>query len=469
MQICKICNAHFDDLKKFSNHLKSSHGITSAEYTIKFVYEGIQPLCKKCGTETRYVSFEFKEYCKDHAKLKMSSAGSIGGKASSWNKGLTASIDSRVSEAARKMTGDGNHFWGKTHSEETKKLISRTKLLGNEDLEERIALRENEFECLTSLEEYWSRQAQYLSFRCKTCNTTQDKTLQAYERGSLCVKCHPSGHSQWELEIYEWVKKLSHTAKSGDRKVISPKEIDIWVPDANLGIECHGLYFHSFDVDTEHKNSHEEKYRLAENAGISLLQVFWDEWRDRRSVVESMIKHRLGLSEKLAARKCKIEVVSSAQQRKFFEESHLAGYTPAKIAFGLYYDSVLVACLSIRKPRQAKWKDRLEVARFAMKAGIRVQGGLSKLAKTSLVYAKAKGLVGLMTYVDKRVGSGNGYVASKFVKFGETVPDYWYTDGHVRFDRFKFRAKDGKSETDVARESKVRKIYGAGSNIMTLS
>lgn len=44
----------------------------------------------------------------------------------------------------------------------------------------------------------------------------------------------------------------------------------------------------------------------------------------------------------------------------------------------------------------------------------------------------------------------------------------WYTDFSSRFDRFKFRARDGKSERQVALESKVFKIWGAGSRIMTL-
>jgi hypothetical protein len=399
----------------------------------------------------------------------MSSSGSSGGKAQSWNKGLTSKTDQRLLKVSEKMTGKGNHFWGQKHTQETKESISKTKLLGNKDLEERISLRSEQFECLTPLSDYFSRQTQYLSFRCKTCNTIQEKTLQSYERGSLCEKCYPVGHSQWELEVYEWVKKFSHTAKSGDRKIIAPKEIDVWVPDSNFGIECHGLYFHSISLDSSYKNLHEEKFNLAKQAGVKLLQIFWDEWRDKKEIVKSMISHRLGLSTKIAARKCKLEEVKPSAQRAFFEESHISGYVPSKVAFGLYYKDELIACLSIRNPRQAKWKDRLEVARFAMKPGICVQGGLSKLAKASLSFAKESGFSGLMTYVDKRVGDGGGYVASKFVKVGETTADYWYTDGDSRFDRFKFRAKNGKSELQIAKESNVRKIYGAGSSIMLLS
>jgi hypothetical protein len=47
----------------------------------------------------------------------------------------------------------------------------------------------------------------------------------------------------------------------------------------------------------------------------------------------------------------------------------------------------------------------------------------------------------------------------------KTPEDYWYTDGTCRYDRFRFRARDGKSEVQISRENKVEKIYGAGNFI----
>jgi hypothetical protein len=59
------------DGKKLSNHIKSKHGLTSEEYTIKYLCNNIQPFCKNCGNQTRYVAFSFKEYCVDCAKIAM--------------------------------------------------------------------------------------------------------------------------------------------------------------------------------------------------------------------------------------------------------------------------------------------------------------------------------------------------------------------------------------------------------------
>jgi hypothetical protein len=45
---------------------------------------------------------------------------------------------------------------------------------------------------------------------------------------------------------------------------------------------------------------------------------------------------------------------------------------------------------------------------------------------------------------------------------------YYCTDGVSRFNRFRFRAKNNKSEKQIAEENKVYKIYDCGNKIFTL-
>jgi hypothetical protein len=125
--VCEMCGMIEDDLKKFSNHLNSVHKLSSIEYTVKFLYNGFKHVCLKCGVETRYVSFEFKEYCKEHAKIKMSKAGRVGGLAPAWNRNKTKLTDERIARHAERVTGPGNHFWGKKHKEEINRIIYNDK------------------------------------------------------------------------------------------------------------------------------------------------------------------------------------------------------------------------------------------------------------------------------------------------------------------------------------------------------
>ena len=462
---CKICGFEEQNIRKFSNHLKKNHSKTCEDYTITNLLDGVRPQCFECTENTRYVSFSFKDYCKNHSTLAMSKAGARGGKAEAWNKGLNKETDVRIKNASEKMTGERNHFWNRHHSQKTRERISSSKRLNGATIEDRIQLRQEEFEVLTNLDEYISKQKQYLLFKCKKCQTEQEKTLQAFERGSLCEKCSPNNHSQWELEVYEFVKTVRPNAKLGDRKIIKPKEIDVWIQEDRFGIECHGLYFHSDEIDNNENKKHAIKADLANKSDVRLLQIFWDEWRDNKEIVKSMITHRLGfVQRKFMARKCEIREVNAIDQKEFFIKSHISGYARSSKAWGLYINNELLSCLSIRTPRQTKWKDYLEVARFATLPDVLVTGGLSKLIKAAFNFSLITH-TGLMTYIDKRVGNGKSYVHSGFKLVGETKPDYWYTDCHVRFDRFKFRAKDGLSEKEVASKAKMRKIYGAGSFI----
>lgn len=60
-----------------------------------------------------------------------------------------------------------------------------------------------------------------------------------------------------------------------------------------------------------------------------------------------------------------------------------------------------------------------------------------------------------------RVGDGSAYVKSGMNLVRQTKPRFWWTDFRVRYDRFKFRAKDDMTQVEVAKLAGVVKIWGA--------
>lgn len=472
---CALCDFNHEDMKRFSDHIRTRHELSSEQYTIKVLYDGVRPLCNECGKATRYISLSFKKYCKEHARLAMSVAGKIGGKAEAWNRGKTKDDDERIAKQSAVVSGSRNHFFGKHHSQETIQKISTSKLLLSSSIEERLSARSSEFTLITDITEYRSRQTQYLKFKCVVCGEEQSKTLQAFERGSRCYVCYPVSKSNWELSVFQYIRSIAQDAISGDNNVISPKEIDVYVPSRKFGVECHGLYWHSEASrpgEIADKTRHSKKFHLAKDVGVRLLQLFEDEWRDKRKICESMIRHRLGLD----TIRCKtwstsIIQLDAATERLFFNNTHISGYTHSKICWGLRdRNGQLVAALSIRVPRhKTKYLSSMEVARFSTIADTSVPGGLSKLLKKAISWCAKNDYSSIMTYVDKRIGDGKGYISAGFIQIGETESDYWYTDNELRYDRFKFRAKDGKSEKEIAKESRMSKIWGCGSQIFTIS
>jgi hypothetical protein len=482
---CEICEFETENVRAHATHLQTAHKLSTKEYTIKYILKSItEPKCAygSCNNDVRYVSFKFKKYCKEHAKLAMQEAGKKGGAARAWNKDLTKNNDERVYAQSMKNKGVNNHFYGKKHAAGScAKMHASSKITKKEYYErllKRCVIHDNEnttnkdFKLLTNYADYKSRQRQYLKFICLKCGDENNKTLMAFERGSKCWKCYPlSNHSNQEVEVKDFICTFIDSSKCifNTKQTITPKELDIYISEKNFAIEYNGLYWHT--EDQKGKTYHLDKTDACKAVGIQLFHIFSDEWTNKKDIIKSMIQHRVGCAaRKIPARKCTIREISNKEGHSFFDRTHISGNTPARGYFGLFHTSEnkeeLVACLSFRKPVQnKKYANTIEIARFATELNTAVIGGFSKLFKQLKNYAKENGFKNILTYADRRFGEGGVYLTAGFVYFGSTPIDYWYTDGLVRHFRFKFRAQPGKPEKQVAAENGVFKIFGCGSNI----
>jgi hypothetical protein len=75
------CKQIFSGLKPLASHIQVCHKMNSEEYTIKFFCNGVRPLCaakEGCKEHTRYSTYEFKKYCKDHSHIAESAGGKKG-------------------------------------------------------------------------------------------------------------------------------------------------------------------------------------------------------------------------------------------------------------------------------------------------------------------------------------------------------------------------------------------------------
>lgn len=472
---CLICGHQAIDGKKLTFHIKSSHGLKAEEYTEKHIYKS-ERKCPICGKRPRYVAFTFKEYCRDHASHAEAKGGAKGGKAEAWNKGQTVKTDERILKST--FPSITNPFFGKRHTEEAKKANADKHRLSESEFNARVNAKTERFTCLSTYSDYRYRQGQKLLFRCVPCqavgrDTIIEHTLLNFERNPICKICHPGG-SKEQLEIADFIRSLGITdIIYNDRTVIAPKELDILVPSKKFAVEYDSFYYHIYTDEDPREDRHYEKTTSAHAAGIDLLHVFQDEWRDKPDIVRSMIMHRLGMStERIDARKCQVRQISTKLAHGFFEANHIAGGAKARHAYGLFRDERLVAAMSIRRPWQRKHKERglAEICRFACLTGVSVRGGLGRLLHAAIDGCKGHGFLGMMTYADLRYGRGLGYERVGFKHVGWTGLSYDYTDGTKRFHRFKFRADPtrGLSERQVAQNAGVNRIYGCGNNAYEL-
>jgi len=210
------------------------------------------------------------------------------------------------------------------------------------------------------------------------------------------------------------------------------------------------------------------KTKLCRDNGYTLFHIFSDEWENKKDIVKSMLAHKLMKSQrKIYARSCTIKQLTPKEKRMFFEDNHIDGDAQSSLAFGLVYEDELVAAISLRRPFHKKWNEYMEVCRFSTAKWTSVVGGLSRLSKFALKISHEKGLRGLLSYVDTRYGSGDGYANSGYRKIDSTGNRFWWTDGRVRLDRFKVRAnkKEGLTEREASLKLGVVKVWGCPNDV----
>lgn len=253
-----------------------------------------------------------------------------------------------------------------------------------------------------------------------------------------CPNCRPK--SIPEEQMFSFVSSLVQ-AERGNRKLLgdSGREIDIFVPSKNLGIELNGAYWHSSKFNSMPIL---EKTNLAESVGISLLH-FWDhEWISKQEVVKSIISAKLGFSEKIAARKCELLKIDASTAKDFLNEHHIHGSgNRLTVNFGLYHNKKLVMVTSFGKPRftkRAEW----EIIRSSSRSGTTVVGGFSKILKRFISDNTPKSIV---TYADRRFFDGRSYLKMGFEKIATRQPNFWYIKGGKRLSRIEAQKHKLKS------------------------
>lgn len=299
---------------------------------------------------------------------------------------------------------------------------------------------------LFTLEEYINRK-QLNSYRCLSCDNTFYDHL---DNGNIprCPICYPplNGTSKGENELFEIINNLlPGEVIKGDRTVLeNNRELDIYIPSKNLAIEFNGLYWHSL-LQEKNQFYHLNKTIECKNKGITLIHIFEDEWFNKSDIVLSLIKNKLNLNNnRISARKCEIKKVNNLDAEDFLIENHLQGKING-IHFGLYLNDELISILSMGKSRFNKNYD-YEILRFCNKINTTVNGGFSKLFN---YFNKLYEPGSVITYVDKRYGSGSFYENCGFKYLKDSKPSFFYTNYYTRFNRQSFQKYKLKDKLEV--------------------
>lgn len=96
-----------------------------------------------------------------------------------------------------------------------------------------------------------------------------------------------------------------------NRRVIAPRELDIYMPKRKLAIEVDGTYWHSVNQDTP-LMYHVEKQDACFAKRVNLVHIYDLEWLCAQGKVKAFIRSQLNIYDRHApAAKCKVETVDA--------------------------------------------------------------------------------------------------------------------------------------------------------------
>jgi hypothetical protein len=300
---------------------------------------------------------------------------------------------------------------------------------------------------------------------CPTHGIFWQRACDHLHGGHACPRCG-NIESAGEREIKEFIEELGIAVDHRRRDLIAPYEIDIYVPEFNIGIEYCGLMWHS-EKYKKSKTYHLMKHELCEKIGIRLITIFEDEWKHNRDKVVASIRHFMHKSDRgEAGRKCSITDIPWKQAKEFLNEYHLldAG-TSGKHRVGAFdRNGALVGVMVFGIPSDERGTtDVMELKRFVTD-GDNHPGLMSRMLKWSMIRYEFNRVT---AFVDRRWFSGDSKLQSGFKVVGTSPPSLWWTDFRRRYHRRHFSksslgGSDTKSKRELLEDMGIHRIWDCG-------
>ena len=511
---CKICQKMtiYSPKVFFGIHVKSEHNITTQEYYDKFEKKEGEGICKVCKGHTKFIKFSqgYRDYCSPKCTQKDKE---VRNKIESTNLERYGTKHSSLNEdVINKKKATNLERFGSEHFLTSLQYLSNAIPLTEEQI--KLKIERSKETCLArygvdngfkldkvkGINKKYNRERfdsilpdnykliEYNSYKEKhkiLCPKKHEFESTYYflnrrknNGAEICTVCNPPysiSESSFQIDVRTFIQKnYDGVVICNDRTIISPLELDIFIPELNLAFECNGIYWHN-ELHVE-PYLHQFKTNICEKNKIKLIHIYEDDWNFKGDIVESRILNAIRKTDrKIYARNCDIRDVSYDDSRDFLNTNHIQGNCASLYRFGLYIGDELISLMTFGNLRVNMNVDRtdktkFELLRFCNKIGCGVAGGASKLFKHFISNYEFSSII---SYADRSWSQGELYETLGFNFIKNTIKNYWYVVDNKRVNRFNFR-KDvlvsegfdpNKSEREIMLDRGIYRIYDSGSKL----
>jgi hypothetical protein len=240
-----------------------------------------------------------------------------------------------------------------------------------------------------------------------------------------CTECTNGQISNAEREVVAYCREISTDYPVVTQQVFKTSKShyrpDIYLPEAKIVIDYHGLIWHSskYDRGSEMK----DRALHFRDLGLTYLQIMEDEWLENQDLVKNVISIKSGLYiSSVNADDCRIGVFNPYDLDEFLEENHTLGPVDEfLVAYGLQHEDDIVAALVIKHAPTEGCHKSFEVLRYA--TSTKVHGGFKVLMDEFIAKVSPDRVIGRY---DLRWGIGSIYSDYGFTQVGIDRPiSFW--------------------------------------------
>lgn len=321
-----------------------------------------------------------------------------------------------------------------------------------------------------SLSEVTPGSNKLVKIKCRVCGKVYETTVFNWCHGYVvaCEDCRKRQFSIAEKELCETIKSWGFMVEENVELTGDSRTYDMYLPELDIAIEYNGLYFHS-DAVRKDTNFHLDKYLDCYENGIQLIQIWEDDYLNKKEIVLRFLKNKLGVSKdrKVNARECTVCELEVQDAREFLNRNHIQGFVSGSRYIGLKDNNgILVAVMVLEK-----YSDTYDINLKRYATSCNVRGGFSKLLYHIKDYIRE--CSGVYTFSDNTISSGELYRENGFRVISSIKPDYMYVVGNRRVHKFNYRKDrfrrdenllyaEDLTESELARLNGLARVYDAG-------
>lgn len=324
--ICKICGKEFENGRFLSAHLKFEEHITGKDYYDTYIKKQEEGICIVCGKPTKYINFTRGYTITCDQECNNSPLSNKGKNISKTKQQYTEQKKNEIREKRGNTCFKRYGYKTNLLSESSKSGLTAVEASHTKEARQKAIATYKRHRLAgiiigQNVKKSWETRHNKIQQYCKEHNCTAVKDLLSkYGQGWLSldipriyVNKQNSVISNEYLPIIEqYFKSNQYSNKSkaeqyiidslkydgiiihNDRKVLRPKEIDIYLPDLKIGIEYNGLYWHSIKNGTD-KYCHRNKSIACRKLDIRLIHIF--EFENLDEQIQLLNKLILGIDE----------------------------------------------------------------------------------------------------------------------------------------------------------------------------